>query len=66
VPRVFEKFAGRLNEALAKSPAKRRLFELVVAAGARRAPRSGPHGSIVLALARGRVAGPVLASWAAG
>src|SRR5260221_9897117 len=32
VPRVFEKFAGRLNEALAKSPAKRLLFQLVAAA----------------------------------
>src|SRR5882762_9516382 len=32
VPRVFEKFAARVNEALAKSPAKKRLFELVVAA----------------------------------
>jgi len=46
VPRVFEKFAGRVNEALAKSPVKKRLFELVVAAGGpRRAPRSGPRGS---------------------
>src|SRR5204863_1180746 len=32
VPRVFEKFAARVNEALAQSPAKKRLFELVVAA----------------------------------
>src|SRR5260370_4324301 len=32
VPRVFEKFAARLDEALAKSPAKKRLFDLVVAA----------------------------------
>src|SRR5437667_6666120 len=35
VPRVFEKFAARLNEALAKSPAKKRFFDLVVAAGGR-------------------------------
>src|SRR6266705_5329597 len=28
VPRVFEKFAARLDEALAKSPAKKRLFDL--------------------------------------
>src|SRR5258706_3973242 len=62
VPRVFEKFAGRLNEALAKSPAKRRLFELVVAAGGRAARREARLADrIVLALARGRVAGPVLA-----
>ncbi len=39
VPRVFEKFAARVNEALAKSPAKKRLFELVVAAGGRAARR---------------------------
>src|SRR6266704_3372625 len=62
VPRVFEKFAARLNEALAKSPAKKRLFELVVAAGGRAARReAGLADRIVLALARGRVAGPVLA-----
>src|SRR5712692_6964338 len=62
VPRVFEKFAARVNEALAKSPAKKRLFELVVAAGGRAARReAGLLDRIVLALARGRVAGPVLA-----
>jgi len=62
VPRVFEKFAARLNEALAKSPAKKRLFDLVVAAGGRVARReAGLLDGIVLALARGRVAGPVLA-----
>src|SRR6267142_1687622 len=62
VPRVFEKFAARLNEALAKSPAKKRLFDLVVAAGGRVARReAGLLDGIVLALARDRVAGPVLA-----
>ncbi len=62
VPRVFEKFAARVNEALAKSPAKKWLFELVVAAGGRAARReAGLLDRIVLALARGRVAGPVLA-----
>src|SRR5258706_6022325 len=62
VPRVFEKFAGRLNEALAKSPAKRRLFELVVAAGGRAARRGARLADrVVLAPAHGRVAGPGLA-----
>src|SRR5438094_6334665 len=62
VPRVFEKFAARLNEALAKSPAKKRLFDWVVAAGWRAARReAGLADRIVLALLRDRVAGPVLA-----
>jgi len=62
VPRVFEKFAARLNEALAKSPAKKRLFDWVVAAGGRAARReAGLADRIVLALARERVARPVLA-----
>src|SRR5216684_6206187 len=62
VPRVFEKFATRLNEALAKSPAKKRLFELVVAAGGRAARgEAGFADRIVLTLLRKRVAAPVLA-----
>ncbi len=62
VPRVFEKFAARVNEALAKSPAKKRLFELVVAAGGRAGRRkAGLADRIVLALLRKRVAAPVLA-----
>src|SRR6266571_566739 len=62
VPRVFEKFAARVNEALAKSPAKKRLFDLVAAAGGRAERReAGLLDRIVLALARDRVAGPVLA-----
>ena len=62
VPRVFERFAARVNEALAKSRAKKRLFELVVAAGGRAArSEAGLADRIVLALLRGRVAGPVLA-----
>jgi long-chain acyl-CoA synthetase len=62
VPRVFEKFAARVNEALAKSPAKKRLFELVVAAGVRAERReAGLADRIVLALARRRVAASVLA-----
>jgi long-chain acyl-CoA synthetase len=62
VPRVFEKFAARVNEALAKSPLKKRLFDLVVAAGGRAQRReAGLADRIVLALLRDRVAGPVLA-----
>jgi len=62
VPRVFEKFAARVNEALAKSPAKKRLFELVVAAGGRaERGEAGLADRIVLALLRKRVAAPVLA-----
>src|SRR5712691_774108 len=62
VPRVFEKFAARVNEALAKSPAKKRLFELVVAAGGRvERGEAGLADRIVLAVLRKRVATPVLA-----
>lgn len=61
VPRVFERFASRVNEALAKSPAKKRLFDLVVAAGGRAARgQAGLLDRLVLALLRSRVAGPVL------
>src|SRR6266581_4881721 len=35
VPRVFERFASRVNEALAKAPMRKRLFDSVVAAGGR-------------------------------
>ncbi|HLQ01913.1 MAG TPA: AMP-binding protein [Burkholderiales bacterium] len=62
VPRVFERFASRVNEALAKAPAKKRLFDLVVAAGGRAARgEAGIVDRIVLALLRGSVARPVLA-----
>ena len=62
VPRVFEKFAARVNEALAKSPLKKRLFDVVVAAGGRAQRReAGLADRIILALLRDRVAGPVLA-----
>src|SRR3989449_5867120 len=62
VPRVFEKFAARINEALAKTPAKKRLFDRVVAAGGRAQRReAGLAERGVLALLRDRVAGPVLA-----
>jgi len=61
VPRVFEKFAARVYEVLAKSSLKKRLFELVVAAGGRAARGdAGLLDRLVLALLRNRVAGPVL------
>jgi len=62
VPRVFEKFAARVNEALARSPTKKRLFDRVVAAGGRAQRReAGLVDRMVLALLRDRVAGPVRA-----
>jgi long-chain acyl-CoA synthetase len=62
VPRVFERFASRVNEALASSPVKKRLFDLVVAAGGRAVrDEAGLLDRIVLALLRGSVARPVLA-----
>jgi long-chain acyl-CoA synthetase len=62
VPRVFEKFAARVNQALAKSPAKKLLFQLVTAAGGRaKRGTAGPIDRMVLALLLERVAGPVLA-----
>jgi long-chain acyl-CoA synthetase len=61
VPRVFEKFAARIGESLAKAPAKKRLFDLVVAAGGRAVRgEAGILDRLVLALLRARVAGPVL------
>ncbi len=61
VPRVFEKFAARVQEALAKSPAKRRLFAMVVAAGARSVRgEAGLMDRVVLGLFHRKVAGPVL------
>ena len=61
VPRVFEKFAAKLNEALARSPLKKSVFDLVVAAGGRVARGRAQLGDrAVLALLRGAVARPVL------
>jgi len=61
VPRVFEKFAARIHEALAKSPLKKRLFDRVVAAGTRAARgEAGLLDKLSLALLRKRVADPVL------
>src|SRR3989454_459588 len=65
VPRVFEKFAARLNEALAKSPAKKRLFDLVVAAGRRGAPRRG-HTRGGSAFGPARAAAARRGRWRAG
>jgi long-chain acyl-CoA synthetase len=61
VPRVFEKFASRIEETLAASPAKRALFRMVVAAGGRAVRgEAGLVDRAVLALLRERVAEPVL------
>jgi long-chain acyl-CoA synthetase len=62
VPRVFERFASRINETLAQSIVKKILFGLVVAAGGRASRgETGVVDRAVLAALRGRVAGPVLA-----
>ena len=61
VPRVFEKFAARIEETLAASPAKGALFGMVVAAGGRAVRgEAGLLDRAVLALLRKRVAEPVL------
>ncbi|HTQ76150.1 MAG TPA: long-chain fatty acid--CoA ligase [Burkholderiales bacterium] len=61
VPRVFEKFAARVQEALAKSPAKKRVFNLVVGAGGREVRgEAGFLDRVLLVLLRGRIAEPVL------
>ncbi len=62
VPRIFERVAARIEHSLAKSPAKRRLFDACVARGYRVAT----HGASVLdrllvPLLRRVVAAPVLA-----
>jgi len=61
VPRVFERFASRIDETLSRSPLKRFVFRSVVAAGARAAEgKGGITASILLALLQERVAGPIL------
>src|SRR5437870_5931354 len=54
VPRVFERFASRVNEALAKAPMRKRLFDSVVAAGGRARPgEAGRLERVVLGVLRG-------------
>lgn len=61
VPRVFEKFAAAIEQALAGSAVRKRLFGMVVAAGGRAVRgEAGLADRLVLALLRNRVAGPVL------
>ena len=62
VPRVFEKFAAKLSEVLAQSPGKKRLFDLVVAAGGRALRgEAGLLDRVLLAFLRDAVTRPVLA-----
>jgi long-chain acyl-CoA synthetase len=62
VPRIFEKFYARLDEALAKSPAKRWLFGQCVARGWRVESKSaGWPDALATPLLRAIVAKPVLA-----
>jgi long-chain acyl-CoA synthetase len=62
VPRIFERFKARIDESLAPSPWKRRLFDACVARGFRVAAGKGGVFDHLLAPAlRKVVAGPVLA-----
>ena len=62
VPRIFEKFHARLDEALAESPAKRWLFRQCVASGWRvESKDAGWLDAVATPLLRALVAKPVLA-----
>jgi long-chain acyl-CoA synthetase len=62
VPRVFERFASRIDESLAKSPAKRKLFDACVARGYRVAMRNASMlDRLLVPVLRKLVAKPVLA-----
>ena len=62
VPRIFERFRDRIVRALARSPAKRRLFDHCVERGYRVATRSGGALDHLFApLLRRLVAAPILA-----
>ncbi|HTQ01716.1 MAG TPA: AMP-binding protein [Casimicrobiaceae bacterium] len=61
VPRIFERFRARIDESLAASPLKRRLFDACVARGYRAASREGSLADRLLApMLRALVAKPVL------
>ncbi len=61
VPRIFERFHARVQQTLAESPAKKRLFDYVVGCGYRLAMRKASLlDRVVVALLRRRVAAPVL------
>lgn len=61
VPRVFQRFLSRIEQALAASPLKRALFSLTVALGWRKFERrSGTLEQVLFRVLQPRVAGPVL------
>ena len=61
VPRVFQRFLARVEQALAASPLKRALFSLTVALGWRKFKgRAGKVEQSLFRLLQPRVAGPVL------
>jgi long-chain acyl-CoA synthetase len=61
VPRVFQRFLARIEQALAASPLKRALFSLTVALGWRKFERrAGKAEQALLRLLQPLVAGPVL------
>ena len=62
VPRIFEKFYAKVQEALARSPAKKRLFDACATRGYRLASGHGTRvDRLVVPLLRKVVARPVLA-----
>ena len=62
VPRIFERFRARIDESLAKSPAKKRLFDVCVARGFRVATgNAGVLDRLLVPPLRRLVAKPVLA-----
>ncbi|MEP7327969.1 MAG: AMP-binding protein [Betaproteobacteria bacterium] len=62
VPRIFERFRARIEQSLAASPAKKRLFDMCVARGYRVAcGEGGLLDQLMVPLLRKLVAAPVLA-----
>ena len=62
VPRIFDRFYARIEQALAESPLKKRMFDACVACGARVAAKQGTLADrLILPALRVLVARPILA-----
>jgi long-chain acyl-CoA synthetase len=62
VPRIFDRFYARIEQALAESPLKKRMFDACVARGARVAAKQGSLADrLTVPALRALVAGPILA-----
>jgi long-chain acyl-CoA synthetase len=62
VPRIFDRFYARIEQALAESPLKKRMFDACVARGARVAAKQGTLADrLMLPALRALVARPILA-----